>query len=106
VLVTSPGAVYHHGVGALSLADLRSPRQVPEKAISKENMTSKEIAAAILTCCIAHNLNIRRVMIWPSLSFGWDATFDADPALISPYMAKFENIVREFREMFDLVAPE
>jgi hypothetical protein len=74
------------------------------RAMPKEKTTSKEIAAAILSCCIAHNLNIRRVMIWPSLTFGWDATFDADPAQISPYMARFENIVREFREMFDLVA--
>jgi hypothetical protein len=72
------------------------------RPMTKEKMTSTEIAAAILGCCIARNLNVRRVVIWPSLTFGWDATFDADPALIAPYMAKFENIVREFREMFDL----
>jgi hypothetical protein len=70
----------------------------------KEKITSKEIAAAILCCCIAHNLDVRRVMIWPSPTFGWDAAFDADSGLRAHYMGTFENIVREFRETFELVA--
>ena len=72
--------------------------------MTKEKMTSKEIAAAILSCCIAHNLDVRRVMIWPNPTFGWDAAFEADSALRASYMAKFENIVREFRATFDLAA--
>jgi hypothetical protein len=70
--------------------------------MNKEKMTGKEIAAAILACCIAGNLDIQRVTVWPSEANGWDASFLADLASISPYIARFERIVFELRAMFDL----
>jgi hypothetical protein len=71
--------------------------------MKKEKMTAKEIAATILAYCIAHNLDIRRVTVWPSGANGWDACFLADFTSISPYMARFERIVFELRAMFDQI---
>jgi hypothetical protein len=51
-------------------------------------MTGKEIAATILAYCIASNLDIRRVTVWPSEANGWDASFLADLTSISPYVAR------------------
>jgi hypothetical protein len=71
--------------------------------MSKEKMTAKEIAATILSCCIARNLDIRRVTVWPSEAYGWDAAFLAEFKSISTYMDRFERIVFELRAMFDLI---
>lgn len=71
--------------------------------MNKEKMTAKEIAATILSCCIARNLDIRRVTVWPNEAYGWDASFLAEFTSISPYMARFESIVFELRAMFDLI---
>ena len=70
--------------------------------MNKAKMTGKEIAATILSCCIARNLDIRRVTVWPSKANGWDASFLADLTSISPYVARFERIVFELRAMVDL----
>jgi hypothetical protein len=71
--------------------------------MTKEKKTSKEIAAAILAYCIACNLDVRKVTVWPSEANGWDASFLADLTSISPYIARFESIVFELRAMFDLI---
>jgi hypothetical protein len=71
--------------------------------MNKEKMTGKEIAAAILAYCIASNLDIRRVTVWPREASGWDASFLADLTSISPYMARFERIVSELRATCDLI---
>jgi hypothetical protein len=71
--------------------------------MNKEKVTGKEIAATILAYCIARNLDIRRVTVWPSEVNGWDASFLADLTSISPYIARFERIVFELRPMFDLI---
>jgi hypothetical protein len=71
--------------------------------MNKEKMTGKAIAATILSCCIARNLDIRRVTVWPSEADGWDASFLADLTSISPYIARFESIVFELRAMCDLI---
>ena len=71
--------------------------------MTKEKKTGKEIAAAILAYCIASNLDIQRVTVWPSEADGWDASFLADLTSISPYIARFESIVFELRAMFDLI---
>jgi hypothetical protein len=71
--------------------------------MTKEKKTSKEIAATILACCIACNLDIRRVTVWPTAANGWDASFLADLTSISPYISRFERIVFDLRAMFDLI---
>jgi hypothetical protein len=71
--------------------------------MNKEKMTGKEITATILSCCIARNLDVRRITVWPSEANGWDASFLADVTSISPYMARFERFVFELRAMFDLI---
>jgi hypothetical protein len=50
----------------------------------KEKTTGKEIAATILAYCVASNLDIRRVTVWPSEANGWNASFLADLTSISP----------------------
>jgi hypothetical protein len=71
--------------------------------MNKEKMTRKELATTILSYCIARNLDIESVMVWPSQAFGWDASFVADPALFFPYMTRFDNLLIELRAAFDLV---
>jgi hypothetical protein len=74
------------------------------RRMTKEKMTRKELAATILSYCIARNLDIRSVMVWPSQAFGWDASFvAADPALFFAYMTSFDNLLIELRATFDLV---
>jgi hypothetical protein len=70
--------------------------------MNKEKMTNKQLAATILSYCIARNLDIRSVMVWPCLTLGWDAAFVAAPAHYFSYMARFDSIVIELRTMFDL----
>ena len=70
--------------------------------MNKEKMTGREIAATILAYCIARNLNIRRVTVWPREASGWDASFLADLTSISPYWPGSNGIVFELRAMFDL----
>jgi hypothetical protein len=71
--------------------------------MSKEKLTAKEIAATILSYCIARNLDIQSVVVWPSQMFGWDASFVADSSLYFPYMTRFNNVMIELRAMFDLI---
>jgi hypothetical protein len=68
----------------------------------KEKRTKKELETTILGCCIARNLDVQRVIVWPSQTFGWYAGFAAAPALMVPYRASFERIVAELRQDFDL----
>jgi hypothetical protein len=71
--------------------------------MAKEKKTSKEIAATILACCIARNLDIQSVTVWPSEAYGWDASFAAAPALLVPDVTRFEGIVLELRTIFELI---
>ena len=70
--------------------------------MNKEKMTTREISATVLSFCIARNLDIQSVAVWPSRTLGWDASFVADPALFYLYMTRFENIVIELRATLDL----
>ncbi len=61
-----------------------------------------ELETTILGFCIGRNLNVQRVVVWPSKTYGWNAGFAAAPALTVPYGARFQRIVAELREDFDL----
>lgn len=79
------------------------PEALPLYQMNKEKMTSREIAATILSICVARNLDIERVSVWPSQTLGWDASFVAAPALFYAYMTRFESVVIELRAMLELV---
>jgi hypothetical protein len=68
----------------------------------KEKRTKNELETTILACCIARDLDVQRVVVWPTKAFGWYAGFAAAPRLLVPYRARFERIVAEWQEVFDL----
>jgi hypothetical protein len=68
----------------------------------KDKRTKTELETTILGCCIARNLDVQRVVVWPSKTNGWDASFAASSALLAPYRLGFERIVAELRKDFDL----
>ena len=53
----------------------------------KEKRTKKELETTILACCIARDLDVQRVVVWPIKTFGWYAGFAAAPRLLVPYRA-------------------
>jgi hypothetical protein len=73
----------------------------------KEKRTKKELETTILACCIARDLDVQRVVVWPTKTFGWYwyAGYAAAPALLVPYRKTFERIVAEWQEVFDLAEP-
>jgi hypothetical protein len=40
----------------------------------EEKRTNKELETTMLGCCIARDLDVERVIVWPSGRDGWDAT--------------------------------
>jgi hypothetical protein len=68
----------------------------------KEKRTKTELETTILGYCIARNLDVQRVVVWPSKTNGWDAGFAAASVLLVPYRAGFERIVADLRKDFDL----
>jgi hypothetical protein len=68
----------------------------------KEKRTKKELETTILACCIARDLDVQRVVVWPTRTFSWHAGFAAAPGLLVPYRARFDRIVAEWQEVFDL----
>lgn len=68
----------------------------------KEKRTKSELETTILACCIACDLDVQRVVVWPTHKFGWYVGFAAAPRLLGPYRARFERIVAEWQEVFDL----
>ena len=68
----------------------------------KEKRTKKELETTILACCIACDLDVQRVVVWPTKTFSWYAGFAAEPRLLVPYRPRFERIVAEWQEVFDL----
>ena len=64
--------------------------------------TKKELETTILACCIARDLDVQRVVVLPTKTFGWHAGFVATPRLLVSYRASFERIVAEWQEVFDL----
>jgi hypothetical protein len=68
----------------------------------KEKRTNKELETTILGCCIARDLDVERVIVWPSGRDGWDATYTAAPALMVLYRTRFERIVTDLQKDFDL----
>jgi hypothetical protein len=45
----------------------------------KEKRTKKDLETTILACCIARDLDVQRVVVWPTKTFGWYAGFAAAP---------------------------
>ena len=37
----------------------------------KEKRTKKELETTTLACCIARDLDVQRVVVWPTKTFGW-----------------------------------
>jgi hypothetical protein len=68
----------------------------------KEKRSKNELETTILACCIARDLDVQRVVVWPTKALGWYAGFAAVPQLLVPYRARFERIVAEWQEVFDL----
>jgi hypothetical protein len=68
----------------------------------KEKKTKNELETTLLACCIARYLDVQRVVVWPTKTFGWYAGYAAAPALLVPYRAGFERIVAEWQGVFDL----
>jgi len=64
--------------------------------------SKRELEQVIFERCRGIGMDIHSVIVLPSIVHEWEANFTTESGLVTGYLPRFEEVVREVRSEFDL----
>jgi hypothetical protein len=70
--------------------------------MAKEKKSAQELEAIILDRSLQAGMTLQSVAVYPSMVYGWEATYMAAPNFVMGYTSLFDGVVQQARNEFDL----